>query len=58
MGQNAIQAAPEKLRKPAMQRGGTPEEVAELALFLASERSSYLTGLALPIDGGWGSMLR
>ena len=58
MGQNAVQAAPEKLQKPAMQRGGTPQEVAELALFLASERSSYLTGLAIPIDGGWGSLLR
>ncbi|MBA2810197.1 SDR family oxidoreductase [Streptomyces sp. KM273126] len=58
MGQNAVQAAPEKLQKPAMQRGGTPREVAELALFLASERSSYLTGLAVPIDGGWGSLLR
>lgn len=58
MGQNAVQAAPEKLQKPALQRGGTPQEVAELALFLASERSSYLTGLAIPVDGGWGSLLR
>lgn len=35
-----------------MRRLGTPEEVAELALFLASDRSSYITGTAISIDGG------
>lgn len=30
-----------------------PEEVAELALFLASNRSSFITGVAIPIDGGY-----
>ena len=33
-------------------RVGTPDEVAELVLFLASERSAYITGAALNISGG------
>lgn len=33
-------------------RLGQPEEVAKLACFLASDDSAYLTGAALPIDGG------
>jgi len=35
-----------------MQRSGTPEEVAEAALFLASPAASYITGQALLVDGG------
>jgi 2-keto-3-deoxy-L-fuconate dehydrogenase len=34
-------------------RFGTVEEVAEAALYLASERSSFCTGVELPVDGGW-----
>jgi meso-butanediol dehydrogenase/(S,S)-butanediol dehydrogenase/diacetyl reductase len=34
-----------------MGRLGTAEEVAELALFLASDRSSYVSGTAISIDG-------
>jgi NAD(P)-dependent dehydrogenase (short-subunit alcohol dehydrogenase family) len=34
-----------------MRRLGTPDEVAELALFLASDRSSYISGTAISIDG-------
>jgi len=33
-------------------RLGMPEEVAYTALFLASDESSYITGAALPVDGG------
>ena len=34
-------------------RLGEPEEVAELALFLASDKSSFITGAIIPIDGGY-----
>jgi NAD(P)-dependent dehydrogenase (short-subunit alcohol dehydrogenase family) len=33
-------------------RPGTPEEIAELALFLSSERSSFINGTTTAIDGG------
>lgn len=36
-----------------MKRLGQPNDIANAALFLASEQSSYITGHALPVDGGW-----
>ncbi len=33
-------------------RWGTPEEIAEVVMFLATERSSWMTGQIIPIDGG------
>jgi len=38
--------------KIPMCRLGTPEEVADLVLFLCSRQSSYITGAAISIDGG------
>lgn len=35
-----------------MKRLGKPEDIAELALFLASDKSSWMTGVAITIDGG------
>jgi len=35
-----------------MKRLGTVDEVADLALFLSSERCSFITGATIPIDGG------
>lgn len=37
----------------AMQRLGKPEEVAELALWLASDKSSFVTGAYYAVDGGY-----
>ena len=41
-----------RLEQIPLGRMGQPEDVAQLALFLASEESSWLTGAALPLDGG------
>ena len=34
-------------------RYGKPEEFAAAVTFLCSERASYITGISLPVDGGW-----
>ena len=39
--------------KLLIKRRAEPEEIAHAALFLASDESSYITGINLPVDGGW-----
>jgi len=39
-------------REVPVQRFGEPDELADLAVFLASPRAGYITGTAIPVDGG------
>ena len=40
-----------------MKRSGNPDELAEAILFLLSDAASYITGVALPVDGGKAAQL-
>jgi NAD(P)-dependent dehydrogenase (short-subunit alcohol dehydrogenase family) len=43
----------ELLAEIPMGRFGEPPEVAEVVAFLASDKSSYMTGAFILVDGGW-----
>jgi NAD(P)-dependent dehydrogenase (short-subunit alcohol dehydrogenase family) len=51
-GKGAAARFPALVAGSALKRAGQPEEVAELASFLASDRAAYITGAVIPIDGG------
>ena len=41
------------LGQTQLKRMGSPEEIAEMVVWLCSERASYVTGAAYNVDGGW-----
>lgn len=55
-GRRKLASNPEALQAAknyqAMKRMGQPEEVADVALYLCSDQASFITGHALPVDGG------
>ena len=56
-GPGAAERLPQLVQGTALKRGGQPEEVAELASFLCSDRATYITGAVIPVDGGMTATL-
>jgi NAD(P)-dependent dehydrogenase (short-subunit alcohol dehydrogenase family) len=58
MWQGVSEAERERLAAIApLRRNGTPEDIAQAALFLASDMSAYITGTSLVVDGGLTSII-
>jgi 3-oxoacyl-[acyl-carrier protein] reductase len=51
-GRSVEELRAETLAKSGVRRVGKPEDIAELALFLCSERASHIQGTAIAVDGG------
>jgi NAD(P)-dependent dehydrogenase (short-subunit alcohol dehydrogenase family) len=54
-GQTEAEVRQQRVSKVPVGRMGTPEEVASVVAFMASEQASYVVGAAWYVDGG-GSM--
>lgn len=52
MGKLEADVRKEQLSETALGRLGRPEELADAVTFLASERTSFVTGAAWHVDGG------
>jgi NAD(P)-dependent dehydrogenase (short-subunit alcohol dehydrogenase family) len=47
------EAEKELIKQEPIGRLGEPEEIANAALWLCSDAASFITGQAIPVDGGW-----
>ena len=57
MGASGGSNFPQMYEKASLGRAGKPEEVAEVAAFLCSDRASFVSGAIIPVDGGWSARL-
>ena len=52
LGRDPEELVRQRAGQNPMGRPGRPEEIANAALFLLSDEASFITGAALPVDGG------
>jgi NAD(P)-dependent dehydrogenase (short-subunit alcohol dehydrogenase family) len=57
MGASGGKNFPQMYEKASLGRAGKPNEVAEVAAFLCSDRASFVSGAIIPVDGGWSARL-
>jgi NAD(P)-dependent dehydrogenase (short-subunit alcohol dehydrogenase family) len=53
----ALEQLPGAVEGTPMRRLGQPDEIAEVAAFLVSDRASFVTGAVIPVDGGRSAAL-
>jgi len=49
------EAASEVIDCVPLRRMGTPEDIADVCLFLASDAARFVSGAVIPVDGGWSA---
>lgn len=57
MGSAALASDATKPTRNPLGRAGTADDAGDLAAFLASDKATYLNGVVIPLDGGWGIKL-